>query len=240
MKPLLASLVLCLCLCTAFTSKAQDLIIKTNGDTIRAKLMEVGVNTISYKKINLPDGPNYTLDKNEVSFIKHKSGEIEYINKNVSVKTPTSIASPSAAASETNSMTSDQSSSQSKNKIEFVDNKYLINGQKAKRKDVDRYLSKSKNPAIVLGLKGAKAMGTAQKIVKITSYPTTIAGSASSLVSWAEGYQLVQRGRATGKTFVNMGLNLLGTISLPITNKILKKKSDKMYDKLIDMYNVTN
>jgi hypothetical protein len=214
---------------------AQELIVKINGDSIRAKLLEVGITTISYKKTNMPDGPTFTMERSEISFIKYKNGEVDYITKNSSATTQTSAATSSQSTAAT-----DQTASQTKNKIEFTNDKYYINGQKVKRKEVDRYLSRSKNPAIVVGLKGAKVMGTAQKIVKITSYPTTIVGSVTSLVTWAEGYQLVQRGRATGKTFVNMGLNLLGTISLPITNKILGKKTNKMYDKLIDMYNVTN
>jgi hypothetical protein len=230
------SLLLILFCCFFFNSplKAQELIVKTNGDSIRAKLLEVGISTISYKKSNMIDGPTFTVDRSEISFIMYKNGEIEYINKTNSVTTLTTAATSSSNAA------AQQTPSQTKNKIEFKEDKYYINGQKVKRKEVDRYLSRSKNPAIALGFKGAKAMGTAQKIVKITSYPTTIVGSVTSLVTWAEGYQLVQRGRATRHTFVVMGLNLLGTISLPITNKILKKKSDKMYDKLIDMYNVTN
>jgi hypothetical protein len=236
MKYYLSSLVLFLCLYTVKLN-AQELIIKTNGDSIRVKLMEVSVNTVSYKKLSMLDGPSFTIDKSEISFIKYSNGEVEYFNKNIPEKTTNT--STTAATNTTNS-SADPASSTTKNKIEMKDDKYYINGQKVKRKEVDHYLERSKNPAVVLGLKGAKAMGTAQKIVKITSYPTTIIGSFSSLISWAEGYQLVQRGRATTKTFVNMGLNLLGTISLPITNKILTKKSNKMYGKLIDMYNVTN
>ncbi|MCE3259218.1 MAG: hypothetical protein K0S12_859, partial [Bacteroidetes bacterium] len=47
-------------------------------------------------------------------------------------------------------------------------------------------------------------------------------------------------GRASSKTFLNMGLSLVGTLTFPVTSYFLKKKSDKMYDKIIDMYNVTN
>jgi hypothetical protein len=214
---------------------SQDIIVKRSGDSISVKLLEIGLEAVSYKKTSMLNGPTYVLEKKEIFLIRYANGEVEHFTQ----------AAPSQTAavnSNTTSTASDKSESNNpeKNKIEFINDQFTINGQKAKRKDVNRYLSKSKNPAIVLGLKATKLTGTAQKIVKITSFPTTIIGSVTTLFTVVEGYQLVQRGRATGKTFVNMGLSFLGTISLPITNKILKKKSDKMYDKLIDMYNVTN
>jgi hypothetical protein len=231
MKSFLIPLILFLC--STVPLKAQDLIVKINGDTIEAKLLEVGVTTVSYKKKSLPDGPTFVLDKAQIAVIKYSNGDTENFNT-----IPANSAT--TAAADTNTLGTSDQNQQTKNKIELVNNKYFINGQSAKKKEVDNYLGRSRNPAIQIGLKGAKGMSLAQKIVKITSYPTTIIGSVSSLVVWAEGYQLVQRGRATQRTFLNMGLNLIGMISLPITNKILTKKSNKMYGKLIDMYNVTN
>lgn len=230
--------------------KSQDLIVKINGDSILAKISEVGLNAVSYKKASMPYGPNFIIDKAEIFLIKYNGGEIEYFNKasSATVTNTTAPATPTASATtasstsantNTTSNAGDQQTS-SKNKIEFIDDKYTINGQAAKRKDVNRYLEKSKNPAILIGLKATKLTTTAQKIVKITSIPTTIIGGFTTLFTLVEGYQLVQRGRATRQTFANIGLSFVATLALPITNKILKKKSDKMYDKLIDMYNLTN
>jgi hypothetical protein len=101
-------------------------------------------------------------------------------------------------------------------------------------------LGSSKNPAIIIPLKAAKATGTAQKIVKITSIPTTIGGSTALLVSGIDLINDIRRTRDHTSTYTSFFTSVFTTFSLPITNKILKKKSDKMYGKLIDIYNVTN
>jgi hypothetical protein len=226
----------------AICANSQDLILKTNGDTIMAKVMEVGLNAVSYKKFNYQDGPVFTESKSDIRFIRYANGDMQYFDKSTpAVKNDAAKKdSLSGMQSSSTSTTTPQQQQQQKVKIEHIDNKYTINGKPAKLKDVDRQLGTSKNPAILVPLKAAKAMGTANKISKITSYPTTITGGATFLVKGIDLWNDIQRGRTTSKSYTNALWSMLSTITLPITNKILKKKSDKMHDKLIDMYNVTN
>lgn len=56
---------------------AQDLIIKKNGDEINAKIEEVGVSDIKYKKADNLEGPVFTLLKAEVFMIKFQNGTKE-------------------------------------------------------------------------------------------------------------------------------------------------------------------
>jgi len=56
------------------TLSAQDVILKKNGDEISAKIQEVGVTDIKYKKFENPDGPMYTILKSEVMMIKYQNG----------------------------------------------------------------------------------------------------------------------------------------------------------------------
>src|SRR3989344_2776685 len=226
-----------------FQLRSQDLIVRAKGDTIMAKVIEVGTNTVSYKKSSMPDGPTFVVDKKEIIFIKYSNGEVQdFFDSEPPVNQPSNNTTKTTTTSKDSIslVDNEQQAPEVKNKIEMLNNKFTINGQEASRKDVNMYLEKSTNPAIKLALKSTKATASAQKIIKITSYPTTIAGGITSLFTVLGGYQLVQRGRATPQTFINMGLSLVGTVAFPITSKILKKKSDKMYDKIIDMYNVTN
>ncbi|HXB42384.1 MAG TPA: hypothetical protein VNZ49_17730 [Bacteroidia bacterium] len=226
----LCILLLFICL----TAGAQDKVIKTNGDTIMAKVLEIGTNAISYKKANMPDGATFTELKSEIRLIIFSNGTIEYITKKTD-------QNQSTDNNQSGTSTSTNSNSQSqKNKIEMANGKYFINGQKASQKEVNRMLAKSNNPAVTIPLKAAKATKTVQKIIKITSFPTTIGGGIGSLVSGIDLINDIRRGRDNTKTYVNFFTSMFTTISLPITNKILKKKSDKMYSKLIDVYNVTN
>jgi len=59
---------------------AQDVIFKKNGDEINAKVEEVGVNEVKYKKFDNQDGPLYTLLKSEIFMIKFANGTKEVFN----------------------------------------------------------------------------------------------------------------------------------------------------------------
>jgi hypothetical protein len=53
---------------------SQDEITLRNGETIKAKVLEVGVEDISYKKSENPTGPSYTVKKDKVFMIKYENG----------------------------------------------------------------------------------------------------------------------------------------------------------------------
>lgn len=247
MKITLKLSLLFLAFCFVFqNARSQDLIIRTKGDTIRAKVTEVGTNAVSYKKASMPDGPTFVEYKEDIALIKYGNGEIQKFPKT----NATNPAMPNSSTTSSNSVssgtnaagtnTASQQPSDGKIKIEKDGNKYTINGNKAKAKDVDKQLGKSKNPLVMIPLKLAKITRKSQKIVKITSIPSTIGGGFATLVGVIDLYNDVRRGRDNTKTYMNFGLSLVGTLTLPITNKILKKNSDKMYDKIIDAYNLTN
>lgn len=54
-----------------------DQIVLRSGDVVDAKVKEVGVNEIRYKKCDRPDGPDYTISKRDVLSIKYSNGEVE-------------------------------------------------------------------------------------------------------------------------------------------------------------------
>jgi hypothetical protein len=235
------NLLLIACCFLSGNIKSQDIIVKTNGDSIRAKITEIGTNAISYKKFNDQNGPTFVENKSNILLIKLASGEIQKFTPSVANTSTISVMTNTAAS--TNSTTSTgttTASNDGKNKIERDGSKYLVNGKKVKRKTVNELLGESKNPMIIAPLKATKMMGGAQKIVKLTSIPSTIGGGFTFLWKGIDMWNDIQRGRATTQSYVNAALSLVGTLTLPITNKILKKKSNKMYDKLIGIYNVTN
>ena len=57
-----------------------DQIVLRNGDVIEAKIKEVGVNEIKYKKCDRQDGPDYTISKRDVLSIKYSTGDVERFN----------------------------------------------------------------------------------------------------------------------------------------------------------------
>lgn len=73
--------VLALVLGTAVCAGAQDLITTVRGDTIKAKVVEVGPETVSYKRIDNPNGPVYTTRLSEIRSILYESGYLERYNE---------------------------------------------------------------------------------------------------------------------------------------------------------------
>lgn len=56
------------------TAISQDIIILKSGEEVRAKVTEVLSGSIKYKKYVNPDGPVYTMVKNEIFMIKYQNG----------------------------------------------------------------------------------------------------------------------------------------------------------------------
>ena len=68
---------------SAFNAMADDLITRLNGEEIKAKVIEIGDNTVKYKRMDNPTGPVYTLSLSEVQSIAYENGLVENYNEPV-------------------------------------------------------------------------------------------------------------------------------------------------------------
>ena len=57
-----------------------DVIVKLNGDIVYGLVKEVGPYYISYQRTDIPDGPVYTIPRNEVYVISYRNQVKDYIN----------------------------------------------------------------------------------------------------------------------------------------------------------------
>jgi opacity protein-like surface antigen len=57
-----------------------DVIIKTNGDIVYGIVKEVGLDLVTYKRTDIPDGPIYTMIKSEIYAISYRNQVKEYFN----------------------------------------------------------------------------------------------------------------------------------------------------------------
>lgn len=62
-------------LSAASALSGQDIITKKDGSDIQAKVLEVGVNDVQYKKFNNQDGPSFTIAKSDILMITYENGE---------------------------------------------------------------------------------------------------------------------------------------------------------------------
>lgn len=70
-------LVLTILSIAAMNVAAQDVVVKKDGSTILAKVLEVNQDNIRYKKFSNPDGPTYTIGLSDVMAVNYENGEKE-------------------------------------------------------------------------------------------------------------------------------------------------------------------
>ncbi|MBI3520214.1 MAG: hypothetical protein HY062_12780 [Bacteroidetes bacterium] len=56
---------------------AQDTIYKRTGEVVAAKVLEISVKEVSYKRADLPDGPLIIVNKNDIRKIKYAPGMLD-------------------------------------------------------------------------------------------------------------------------------------------------------------------
>ncbi len=60
------------------TSFAQDKLYKKNGDVLSVNVEEITPRVVTYKKADNPNGPSYTIGRNEVSKVIYANGSEDY------------------------------------------------------------------------------------------------------------------------------------------------------------------
>lgn len=58
-------------------SFSQDLITKKNGEDVKAKVTEITLTEVKYKRFDNLNGPIYSMDKSEILLIKYENGVID-------------------------------------------------------------------------------------------------------------------------------------------------------------------
>lgn len=71
---------LLLTLTIGLSTFAQDIVIKKNGDEIKAKVLEVALTIVKYKKFDNLNGPTFEILKSEIFMIKYENGTKDVIN----------------------------------------------------------------------------------------------------------------------------------------------------------------
>ena len=61
----------------ALNVAAQDVVVKKDGSTILAKVLEVNQDNIKYKKFSNQNGPTYTINLSDVMSVNYENGEKE-------------------------------------------------------------------------------------------------------------------------------------------------------------------
>lgn len=87
---------------------AQDIITFTNGDQVKAKILEITTTEVKYKKFDYLTGPTITVAKQDIFMVKYPNGDKEVFSTSSNVKLNGSKASLSANEREIKAGTSFQ------------------------------------------------------------------------------------------------------------------------------------
>lgn len=71
---------LLLALLPSLSMSAQDIITKKDGTDIAARILEVNIDDIKYKRFSNLEGPTYTIAKSDVLIVRYENGENEVFN----------------------------------------------------------------------------------------------------------------------------------------------------------------
>lgn len=86
------ALIVAICVLVGCVANAQDVVFKTNGEQIAAKVIEVSKSEIRYKLENDSTGPIYVLPKVEIYMVEYASGRKEvFASENAAVKDSVSL-----------------------------------------------------------------------------------------------------------------------------------------------------
>lgn len=77
---------------SGISSLAQDLITKRNGESIKAKILEVSQSEVKYKRYSNLSGPTFTLSTSEISTITYENGEKDYFSTAKSTRSNTTAS----------------------------------------------------------------------------------------------------------------------------------------------------
>ncbi|MDR0682469.1 MAG: porin family protein [Dysgonamonadaceae bacterium] len=91
MRNIISMLVLALFTGTVSLVKAQDIIILTNGNEIKAKVLEIGTTEVKYKKYGNESGPNYYMGKSKIARIRYETGDEDVFSES-DIQTETPVA----------------------------------------------------------------------------------------------------------------------------------------------------
>lgn len=218
---------LCISLMISLVAYSQDIIIKKSGEEIKAKILEMGVNEIKYKRFDFQDGPVYTIGKNDVVLVRYENGVNEVITSSPSTTptTPTAPVTPPAPEKVDNTIQNSMGS-------------YRQNGRYISKTRVVSILKATNDPEILKLLRRSDAKRVTGTAVALgLGLPLIIVGSLTTIrgaVIMSDSYTV----DPDGKGILTVGAVMAGTgVMLQFMNIGFQVKSNNLIEDAVAIYN---
>lgn len=203
--------------------QAQDTLVKRNGEKLMVKMMEVNPTDVHYKRSDLPDGPLYTLQKEEIKVVIYSNGIKEsfenYIPQVVKEKAvPVDLSMQSSG------------------------NKYYFKEHRIAEPDMLAVASKPNDKKINLMIKKVDELKFIEKTTMIASIPIFIFGYYVYLKNQPRRTRRQVAATTTAKQAqgrMNGEYLMLGAITCEIVSVSFKFSRTKHAHMVVDTYNKT-
>ncbi len=206
--------------------KAQDTILKFNGEKIAAKITEITTTEVKYKKIDFLDGPLYILNKSDIQLIKYANG----LKEEFQVQQPKDQQILQSANDYYGKP------APSNNKIEMYGYRYRYQGYNINERKLHTILLQSKDKQII-SLVGKSKDAHGLEFIGFVAIPLGIAAGYFFLMSNST------LGTGTGANSVNSsyltgaGLCLVGSIACPIASGVFRHNRADYNRQAVKLYN---
>jgi len=195
------------------SSYAQDIITTKKGEDIKAKVLEITIQEVKYKKVENPDSPIYSLLKSDILMIRYENGSKDIFNEETK---------------ETQKIVEKQENS-FKNRITIVGDDCFLNGVPISAGEMKQHLYKDE---------AAKELYKKAQRQRSGQIVCTVLGSVSVTV----GATIFLVNTATYPERQDENLNILFYTAIPtvgflIPTQILRSASNRNKAEAIETYN---
>ena len=210
----------------ALATQAQDLIILNSAEEIPAKVEQININEVVYKKYNNLEGPSYRIPKSTIFMIKYQNGIKEIYTDHTA---PVITVQPQVLAP---------------SKLTFSDHKFRLDRKVIVSYDeAGEMMQKSKNPEAYKIFKIAKTQQTLSK-------PARVVGLIVGITGTIIAFELATNSNNSNSSSNNnsssddqaMSIAASGTIGIAgwvgyAYSIVLKRKASEGFKKSTDLYN---
>lgn len=206
----------------------QDTIVQWKGDTIFSKVSEVNELSIKYKRMNNPKGPDYVIDRYDVSMIKYQNGAVDSFPYIKPWFRPSKEEQQPAAQQSIFSVNTPPAKKK-RFEVEQLGNRFFVNGNASGKNEVFDILKSQNDSEINKYVRKAKS-AAAFRPVCFVGIPLAFAG----LILAAEGGSGSGFGQNSEAAGVTMMFASGGFIGAAIALKDIQRKSTA---KAVKLYN---
>lgn len=226
-----------------YALKAQDLLIRSNGDTIKARILEVTDEAFRYKKTNNPDGPTFVTKKAELSRVIYANGTEEKITAPEHSTGETTTVTPKSSEPvidvRTNPGNKSQETASEFEQIRIEPFGYYYKGMRMNDRRLLYLYNSYNDKSLINEYKQAKSNLTASRVTGFLGIPFAVVGVMFCAVSGIpeEDYNILTGGSGNDE-LLGPGIALIaGFVGLEVASIVLHSTYKSKIKKSVEHYN---